>query len=330
MMAQFPTTGSFAASKMPSPAKRSSTSRAGREKARSPEAPPLPLGDAQVLIRRCHAIAEELNKRGALDLAVPFYRQTIALLLADAASSPRAEPACLAQLDAASLTTFPVQTAEHLPPELDQHLLALEQDLSKANALTVRKLLLDIEEQVGQTHPGLIALLAKTYVLEGDFEQSRLRYEQALALAPADPKLIVNTAAAYMACGDCQSALNLLRPLARQRQHITDSSIVRSLLSNLAIAEMEAGSVDAAASLRVELAGLDPDALPLQDWLDDARRWSEMGHRQETKKLLIALRAVYPSDRGVLEFLGLLLEELGDFREAALIYRDLLRPSLTE
>lgn len=140
----------------------------------------------------------------------------------------------------------------------------------------------------------------------------------------------MNTAAAFMACGDCQSALRLLRPLARQRQHITDSSIVRSLLSNLAIAELETGSVDAAASLRVELAGLDPDGLPLRDWLDDARRWSETGHRQAAKQLLMALRALYPSDRGVLELLGRLLEELGDFREAALIYRDLLRPSLTE
>jgi Flp pilus assembly protein TadD len=298
------------------------------------EAPPLQPGDAQVLIGRCHAIAEELNKRGALDLAVPFYRQTIALLLAEASPSLDADQACLAMLDAASQaagpTTFTAPTAKRLPPELDQHLLALEQDLSAANALTVRKLLLDLNEQVGHTHPGLIALLAKTYVFEGDFEQSRVHFEQALALAPADPKLIMNTAAAFMACGDCQSALRLLRPLARQRQHITDSSIVRSLLSNLAIAELETGSVDAAASLRVELAGLDPDGLPLRDWLDDARRWSETGHRQAAKQLLMALRALYPSDRGVLELLGRLLEELGDFREAALIYRDLLRPSLTE
>lgn len=319
---------------MVSPAKRSSTNRTGRKKASSCEAPPLPPGDAQVLIKRCYAIAEELNKRGAIDMAVPFYRQTIALLLATVEPSLEAEPIYVEMIDAlgqvAGPSAFAVQAADRLPPELDQHLQALEQDLSTANALTVRKLLIELGEQVGQTHSGLIALLAKTYVLEDDFQQARMYFEQALALAPADPKLIMNTGAAFMACGDCQSALRLLRPLARQRQEIADSSIVRSLLSNLAIAEMQTGSVSAAASLRIELAGLDPDALPLQDWLDDARRWIEIGHRKEAKELLIGLRAVYPSDRGVLELLGRLLEDLGDFREAALIYRDLLRPLLSE
>lgn len=318
---------------MASPAKRSSVRRAGRDKTRSTEALPLPPGDAQVLIRRCHAIAEELNKRGALDLAVPFYRQAIALLLAESASSSPAEEVSLVTLDAASQaagpTPFTAQTLDRLPSELDEHLLALEQDLSSANALTVRKLLIELQQQVGQSHPGLTALLAKTYLFEGDFEKSRLYYEQALALAPADPKLIMNTAAAFMVCGDSKSALRLLRPLARQRQEIADSSVVHSLLSNLAIAEMETGSVGAAATLRVELAGLKPDDLPLKDWLEDARRWGETGYRQEAKQLLIALRAVYPCDRGVLELLGRLLEELGDFREAALIYRDLLRPGLT-
>jgi sirohydrochlorin ferrochelatase len=69
--------------------------------------------------------------------------------------------------------------------------------------------------------------------------------------------------------------------------------------------------------------------LPLSEWLDDARRWVEAGHRQDAKMLLVALRAVHPRSRPVLELLAQTLEDCDEFREAALVYRDLLRPSLS-
>lgn len=287
----------------------------------------------ETLIARCHAIAEDLNGRGAFDLAVPFYRQTIALLLAERTVRATAAPEAMQTLMQVSqvkdlLTSQASAPSAALPAELEQHLLALEQDLSAANAATVHALLLELQAKSQEDCVPLLALLAKTQLLQGELEAAHALFQQALALAPHDPKLIVNTGASCLANGDRTMALQLLRPLAFRRHTLSDSRVLQSLLSNLALAELEAGQVAEASSLRSELAGLAPDRLPVQEWLDDARLWAEAGHRDEAKRLLTALRAVHPSHRGVLELLAQLLEELGEFRDAALVYRDLLRPTL--
>jgi tetratricopeptide (TPR) repeat protein len=287
------------------------------------------VAGANDLIARCHAIAEDLNGRGALDLAVPFYRQTIALLLAQAqqAEAATADPAAVAEV----LTVSQGREAAPTPPDaadLDPHLQALEQDLTVANATTVQALLQELQGQHDQPSAQLLGLLAKTHLLQAKLEAALACFHQALELAPADPNLLVNTGAARLACGDCSGALSLLRPLAAQRHTLEDPRLLKALLRNLALAELEAGRVAQAALLRAELAGLAPDELPLEDWLEDVRQWLETGCRQEAKSLLVALRAVHPRQPAVLELLAHTYEALGDFRDAALVYRDLLRPRL--
>ena len=286
-------------------------------------------GSEQALIARCHAIAEALNSQGALDLAVPFYRQTIALLLAGYERTTAPDPEAAASVMEAGRNAPAADPGPAvIAPELEQHLNALAEDLAPANAATIRELLLELQAQCVDPPPALIALLAKTHLLSGDLQAALDHYQRALHLSPDDPALIVNTGAASLACGDRAAALALLRPLAARRHSIDSGRVLGALLSNLALAELEAGRVAEAASWRVELAGLSPDGLPLPEWLDDARRWAETGHRQDARQLLVALRAVYPRHRAVLELLAQTLEELGDFREAALVYRDLLRPGL--
>ena len=318
---------------MASSGKRSAAARRARQRSSAqPASGAIPEVGRHDLIARCHAIAEDLNGRGDFDLAVPFYRQTIALLLADqpvgeVVADEAASAVQEVNRDVVQVDTL-VSASEPLSNELNAHLLALEEDLSTANALTVQCLLLDLQAQRQKQCAPLLALLAKTHLLQGDLQAALLCYQQALKLNPQDSKLIVNTAAACLAIGDFPMALKHLRPLARHRHTLKDPRVVRSLLSNLALAELESGHVAEAALLRAELAGMAPDALPLQDWVDDARRWVEQGHRMDAKGLLVALRAVHPCHRGVLELLAQLLEELGEYRDAALVYRDLLRPNL--
>ena len=285
------------------------------------------------LIARSHAIAEDLNSRGLLDLAVPFYRQAIALLVAERECLADVEPlgatSVMEAADAAPDAPPTQQGTIESPPELEQHLRALEDELAPANANTIRELLMELRGQGHHASAALMALLAKTHLLSGDLQAALDCYQQALHQAPHDPALIVNTGAAWLACGDRPAALALLRPLAAKRHTIDSPRVLGALLSNLALAELEAGRVAEVAQLRAELAGLAPDGVPLPEWLDDARRWVEAGHRQDAKTLLVALRAVHPRSRSVLELLAQTLEDCGEFREAALVYRDLLRPSLS-
>lgn len=285
------------------------------------------------LIARTHAIAEDLNSRGCLDLAVPFYRQAIALLMAErecmAGVAPEGAPLVIDAAAAAPVGLSTQQATIEIPPELEQHLRALEEELSPANAITIRELLMELRGQSNHASAALMGLLAKTHLLSGDLQAALDCYQQALQQAPHDPALIVNTGAAWLACGDRPAALALLRPLAAKRHTIDSPRVLGALLGNLALAELEVGRVAAVAQLRAELAGLAPDGLPLPEWLDDARRWVEAGHRQDAKTLLVALRAVHPRSRPVLELLAQTLEDCGEFREAALVYRDLLRPSLS-
>ena len=63
--------------------------KASKAKAAKPKRAPEPAAELpvdhseQALVDRYYAMAEELNGRGSMELAVPFYRQTIALLLAE-------------------------------------------------------------------------------------------------------------------------------------------------------------------------------------------------------------------------------------------------------
>ena len=289
------------------------------------------------LAERCYAIAEALNARAELSLAVPFYRQAVTLLMAlrqrdlqQVAAVNPGEADLVQELDpggnSGGLEHAP-STA--LPRDLQAHIRALGDDLTFDNAVTVRQVLQDLLAGLPQPDPQLLALLAKTHVLEGDLALALPYFQAALELDPEDVRLAVNCGGALLACGDHAEALRLLRPLARQAGTIDDPAVLRVVLVNLSAAELEAGNVRDAARWRAELAGLSPDDVPVDDWVEDACSWVEAGLGEEAKGLLIALRAIYPRHVPLLQLLAETFERCGEFRDAALVYRDLLRPALS-
>lgn len=290
--------------------------------------PDLEAGD-HGLIERCHAIAEDLNSRGALDLAVPFYRQTIALLLGERQQAHTADIQLETGLLAAAADAAPAADCDRQPPaDLGHHLAALEDELTVENTTLVRQMLEELELQLEQPCAALIGLKARTHLLDGDLSRAQELYQQALALAPEEPRYRFNCGAALLAAGEPREAVKLLRQVWQQRDTIHEPGLLQALLANLAQAELALGRVAEAARLRADLAGYAPDELPLEDWLEDARQWCSSGRRQEARQLLTALRAVQPQHQGVLSLLAETLEALGDYRDAALVYRDLLRPAL--
>ena len=72
--------------------------------------------------------------------------------------------------------------------------------------------------------------------------------------------------------------------------------------------------------------------MPLQRWLDwvqQGLKGTEKGSplRDAALALLQALQQAFPTDRTLLQLLADSLEDQGDYRDAALLYRQLLRPN---
>lgn len=293
------------------------------------------------LADRCYAMAEALNARAELALAVPFYRQAIALLIAQRdrqtgeflEGSAEVASAAQAVMDVDRAFGAPSGSAnrqsDHLPTDLQGHLQALADDLCLETAVTVRQVVLSLLDELPVADAQLLSLLAKTHLLEGELEEALANFRHAVQLEPTNVRHCLNCGGAFLACGDFNAALKMLRPLLREVGAMSDPALFRALLQNLSTAELEGGHIQAGARLRADLAGLDPDAIPLHDWLEDARQWIAAGWRAEAKGLLVALRALFPRDPSLLRLLAETLEASGDYRDAALVYRDLLRPSLT-
>jgi len=291
------------------------------------------------LADRCAAMAEALNQRGELSLAVPFYRQAMALLMArrDRATGTRPQPlapdpaglALIQEVDALQGDAVAAAGSGSLPQDLREHLRALGDELCLANAASVQAVLRELQQELPSPESELLGLLAKTHLLQGDLASALDHYQQALQLDPEEPRWAVNGGAAWLACGDHVEALRLLRPWARRLVLVDDPTVLRALLGNLALAELQAGHVMEAARLRADLVGLAPDDVPVMDWIEDARLWAESGCHEEAKTLLMALRAVYPRHAALLQLLAETLEACGEYRDAALVYRDLLRPALS-
>jgi tetratricopeptide (TPR) repeat protein len=283
------------------------------------------------LVERYHAMAEELNGRGAMELAVPFYRQAIALLLAEreqlrASADVRGVLEAAAQLEADSS-----MVANSLGEgELQRRVAALEEELCPANIREVAAALEALEAQWPQAHPQVLALRAKLHLLEGELAEAHACFEQAHALDGTCPRLRMNTGAARLALGDAAAALELLRPLAGELEVLARYGAVTSLWNNLAQAEFQAGDPDGALACLRALLDLDPAVVDLELWLEQANIWIASGQTSAAKTFLQLLRPQLSTDQLTLLLppLAERLEAEGAYREAALLYRELLRPSL--
>lgn len=314
---------------------------------------------------RYYAMAENMNTRGAMEMAVPFYRQAITLLLAERASLQQklggASAQQLAQelpmdelhglLEAAealgqsSSTPAPTATdvrAQAAPASAARQPIARESaeaqiaelasELDKENALQVIAGLKALADGSGGQLPASgLALLGKAQMLLGQPADGLQSFEAALAAAPADQDLQINTGAARLATGDAQGALALLRRVWQQGLDALEPSSQRALLRNLSAAEAKAGYLAGALQLRLKWFQRDPQAVSLQRWLAWAQQGLEDSEkaspvRQAAMALLTALQQAAPEDRSLLQQLADALEDQGDYREAALLYRQLLRP----
>jgi len=203
-----------------------SRAKASKAKAAKPKRAPVPPVELsapasdQALVDRYYAMAEELNGRGSMELAVPFYRQTIALLLAEREqllARQGQEPVALPSsedVDGVMAAAASVDSAL-TEAELLRQLTALEEELSPQNQQEVAAALEVLQEQWGQPHPQLLALIAKLHLVAGNLEQARGSFEQALSLDGDCVRLRLNTGAVRLAVGDSSAALQLLRPLAQ-------------------------------------------------------------------------------------------------------------------
>ena len=144
---------------------------------------------------RYYDMAESLNVRGAMEMAVPFYRQAIALLLAErenlqaqlggAASTPVGGDLPFDELhgllkSAEALGSESTQAAAG--PSVEDQIQELASELNQASALQVMTGLKAIADRSGQPMPASgLALLAKAQMLLGKKEDGLRSFEAALA-----------------------------------------------------------------------------------------------------------------------------------------------------
>jgi tetratricopeptide (TPR) repeat protein len=304
------------------------------------------------LADRYHDLAEAMNARGSMELAVPFYRQAVALLLAErqqwrdafpgqtpmppALSSGESDEGLDELIEAAGLLSEPeapavasaVRSARAADPEAVRAELAeLAADLTPDNA---EQLLISLEAFEAHPLPSdveaeRLGLMGKALLMLGRREQARSRLEQALELDGERLDLAVNTAASQLAVGADAEALVLLRSWAKHCPPEAEAKQRTALLRNWITAEERCGDPEQARAARLALAAHDLSAASPEAWLSQALAWRSEGDHMHALQLLQLLRADGYSGSQLLEPLAELLEEQGDYRAAALVYRDLLK-----
>jgi tetratricopeptide (TPR) repeat protein len=274
--------------------------KASKVKAQTNRAPqpaveiPATAGE-QALVDRYYAMAEELNGRGSMELAVPFYRQTIALLMAERdqlralPSSPA--PALLsASADVDGVLAAAASVDNALPEaELLRQLKALEEELSEHNHQEVAAAMQVLRDQWGQPHPQLLALEAKLHLLGGALAAARSCFEQAFALNGTCVRLRLNTGAARLADGDVSAALEVLRPLIEELDELEALGGSGTFWNNLTLAELAAEHSERAVAALQQWLRHAPHTLHLEAWLEQAESLQQAGRTEVALALLQAL-----------------------------------------
>ncbi len=339
---------------------------------RSPQAQSVAL-ENESMADRYYAIAETMNTRGAMELAVPFYRQAIALLLcerdhlrqqvpegqSDPANkalpidelhglleaaqawesqhedTPRNRPKeSLEGIREDSSQKFgQPETIEVNRPSLGSRINELAEELTPSSAKQVLVGLVELEKEAINLPASGLSLRGKALMLAGERSAALASFESAMALAPDQPELRINTGAARLANSDSNGALSLLREVFCEGLEQLDKPIQNALLRNLSTAENQAGNSAEALRIRRHWLQLDPAAVPIQKWLGWAlsglKQPSGEASRLEAISLLKELNRLAPNERSVMETLAIALEEEGEYRAASLFYRELIRPTNT-
>ena len=312
---------------------------------------------------RYYEMAESMNQRGAMELAVPFYRQAVALLLAERESLQQqleggvVPPSLSASADlealhglleaAEVLTDKPVASeaaTQSEPPaepepsaasvdqeQLEAQIAELADELSSKTALQVMAGLKALDDQTKGPLPASgLALLGKTQMLLGKPADSLKSFQAALAKDQQSLDLQINVGAAHLANGDVENALKLLRGVWNTGLDHLEQVSSSALFRNLSSAEAKAGRPLVALQLHRNWLAQTPDAVPVDRALKFATQGLKLGQndeviQKEALQLLRDLKSAHPTESQVTQALADGLEAAGDYREAALLYRELLK-----
>lgn len=263
---------------------------------------------------------EELNLRGAPELAAAFYRQAYALLKASLEATPQSSGPFLA----ASTTSpepsqgFPLASPVAVDPE--KTLARLGRDLDVQTASATVKELTSLREQ-GFASAELHRLEGSAFLLLKDMEKAEDCFRDALSIDPDHYVSLVNLAGILLTKQDADEATGLLQ---RALQLVSnESSEAYPALGNLALAHEQLGRSMEAAEVILRMHRIRPGQLPSYRLLQAARTLEEMGEDPKAIELLSWLKD-HAHDEEVLRRLAELLERRGDYQEAALVYRELL------
>ena len=252
----------------------------------------LEFGDASTpMADRYYELAETMNARGAMELAVPFYRQAIALLLFE--RDRLRQQLSIGQFDSDD-NAFQIDKLQGLldieqvreerevceissqgnfenknisasmkientdamgffvSSRLDSRIIELAEELTIESAQQVLVGLLELEQVVGELPSGGHNLRGKALMLQGEQDSAMSSFESAMALAPHHAGIRINTGAARLANGDLTGALSLLREVHGEGLELLNQATGNALLRNLSHAESQAGNPLKAICIRRE------------------------------------------------------------------------------
>lgn len=295
------------------------------------------------LIHRYLQMAEDLNQRGAMEMAVPFYRQVISLLMG---GEDGIQPAAVVQAERTSTVVSPrvVREAavsdaliepeptgeEAAITEFKRQLDAIVEQLQPHNSAEAAEALAELSERWTQPNDALLAAQAKAALLQGKIDVALKHFEQALELNPHSVHHRLNAASAHLASGRHRMCLALLEPLVAQQAALHELGILSSFRNNWILAQLADGNVEAANEALAQWLRDEPASVNLATWIEQAKQLRADQHLRQAQQLLSTLAegANAEQRRMVLPPLAELLDELGEHRDAALLYRELLRPEL--
>ena len=297
---------------------------------------PLPAASLDALQHhagRYFDYAEEFCRRGAPELAAPFYRQAYVLLQAASqpgaagpSSRPQAQPIPAQPSTPISMPAEPAESSSaeaSAKPDAGESfataLAALRRRLSRETAAAVRGELQQLRQQ-GCRAAELAKLEGVAALLLEDRGTAERHFREALALDPRHYGALVNLGGLLLAEGRGEQAIPLLQQALEQVA--PDSPEALPALTNLSLAHQRAGQAMEAALLVQRVQRLRPGHLRPERLLEAAQTLQEMGEDPAAIELLDWLAQHQPSPPA-LRLLAALLERRGDYRQAALVYRRL-------
>jgi len=277
-------------------------------------------------------MAEEMNGRGAMELAVPFYRQALALLMAE--RQQRQAPLAAEQLHGlleAAQHWEQGQTTPAAGHDLETTIRELSEELSSDTAEQVLAGLAALETEHGALPASGLDLRGKACIVLGQLAAATAAFAAACEADPSRVESHVNHGGALLAVGQTSDALLLLRQTYQLQQGQVSGPVQIALLRNLAAAEALEGRLAAVLGLQRQWFALEPNGQAPQQWLhwalEGLRPEQDAEAREAALALLQDLHQSFPDERSVSEALAAALEADGRYREASLLYRSLLRPS---